>query len=186
MTIAERFYRLTHKTAIANGEQVPHYWKYSVMTIIAKPIRKFMSAIILHSIPFNNLRITLYRLCGYKIGKNVFIGMRCYLDDTCYDMMKIGDNVGISYGVYFALHGRRQGHHTLEIKDNTHIGMRAMILAHEDVVIGENCMIGTGTLVNKSIPDNSTAVGVPFRILPPKNITTDTAMESISVKEKII
>lgn len=169
MTFAERIYRITHKKDLASGGKVPYYWKYSILTIIAKPTRKFFSAVVIPIIPFNNIRILLYRLCGYKIGKNVFIGMRCYLDDMCYDQITIGDNVGISYGVYFACHGQRQNHHSIVIKNNTHIGMRAMILAREDIVIGSNCMIGTGSLVNKSVPDNSVAVGVPFRILPPKN-----------------
>ena len=56
---------------------------------ILKPIRKWGSTIVIPSIPFNNLRVQCYRWCGYKIGKNVFIGMRCYLDDMRYDMIEI-------------------------------------------------------------------------------------------------
>lgn len=59
----------------------PYYCYYPLMTIILKPIRKWFSAILIPSIPFSNLRVQCYRWCGYKIGKNTFIGMRCYLDD---------------------------------------------------------------------------------------------------------
>ena len=161
MNFLERVYRITHRKSLKNGGKVPYWWKYSIGTVLMKPIRKFLSAVVIPTIPFNNVRVAMYRLCGYKIGKYVFIGLRCYLDDMCYDMITIEDNVGISYGVFFALHGQRQQHHTLLIKENTHIG--------EDLVIGSKCMIGAGSLVNKSIPDNSVAVGVPVRILPPKD-----------------
>ncbi len=32
----------------------------------------------------------------------VFIGMKCHLDDTCYDLLSVGNDVAISYGVYLA------------------------------------------------------------------------------------
>lgn len=43
--------------------------------------------------------------------------------------------------------------------------MRANITARHDLVIGEGAVIGAGTLVNKSVPDGATCVGVPGRIL---------------------
>lgn len=166
MTIAERIYRLIHRKEIANGVEVPYYWKYSIFKIIAKPIRKFFSVVFIPTIPFNNIRISLYRLCGYKIGKNTFIGMRCYLDDMCYDKIEIGNNVTISYGVYFACHGRKQGHNTIIIQDGAYIGMRATIMAPQNIIIGNDAIIGACTLVNKSVPDGCTSVGIPNRILP--------------------
>ena len=54
------------------------------------------------------MRVHIYKMCGFKIGRNVFIGMHCYLDDMCYDLLPIGDDVIISYGVY--CHGKGQGH----------------------------------------------------------------------------
>jgi serine O-acetyltransferase len=92
--------------------------------------------------------------------------MKCYLDDLCYDKITIEDNVVISYGVYFSCHGRKQAHTTIIIKKGAYIGMRANIISGKNgVIIGENAIIGTGSLVNKNVPDNVTAVGVPIRIL---------------------
>ena len=93
-----------------------------------KPIRKFVAQVIAPNCPFNNLRVSIYRLCGFKIGKNTFIGMKCYLDDMCYDLVEIGNNVVISYGVYFACHGKNQRHFPIIIEDNAYIGMRATII----------------------------------------------------------
>ena len=100
-------------------EPPPYYCYYSLLTIILKPIRKWFSAVLIPTIPFSNLRVQCYRWCGYKIGKNTFIGMRCYLDDMCYDLIEIGDDVIISYGVFFACHGRKQGHNKLVDRKST-------------------------------------------------------------------
>ena len=126
----------------------PYYCYYSIWTIIFKPIRKWFSAVLIPTI---------------------FIGMHCYLDDVCYDLMEIGNNVTISYGAYFASHGRNQGHNRIVIKDGAYIGMKACVIARHDLEIGENAIVGAMTLVNKSIPDGKTAVGVPCRILEKKD-----------------
>ena len=149
------------------GGEPPYYYKYSLWVIITKPIRKWLSAVFIPTIPFNNLRVQCYRWCGYKIGKGSFIGMRCYLDDMCYNLIEIGNNVTISYGVFFACHGRKQGHNKIIIKDNAYIGMRATLTARQEegLVIGENAIIGACSLVNKSIPDGATAVGIPEKII---------------------
>lgn len=62
--------------------------------------RKLFSAKIIPHMVLNGWRIFFYRLCGYNVGKNVFIGMRCYLDDLEPQMLTIEDNVIISYGVF--------------------------------------------------------------------------------------
>lgn len=167
MTLLELIYRLTHRSAIKAGGKVPYYWKYSVLTVIAKPVRKYFSVVVIPNIPFNGLRVWAYRRCGYKIGKRVFIGMKCYLDDLCYDKIVIEDDATISYGVYFACHGRRQGHNTVHICKDAYIGMRAMIVARHDLKIGAKAIVGAGTLVNKSVPDGYVSVGVPCRNTPP-------------------
>lgn len=111
------------------------------------------------------MRVNLYRMCGFKIGKGCFIGMKCYFDDVEPSKTIIGNNVTISYGVFFACHGHRQKHHLIEIKDRAYVGMRANIIAPKDIEIGERSIIGAGSLVNKSVPDHSIAVGVPCRLL---------------------
>lgn len=146
-------------------EKIPKRYSISLWTGIKKPIRKWFSAVVIPTIPFTNLRVACYRLCGYKIGKDSFIGMRCYLDDLCYDKIEIGNNVTISYGCYFACHGRKQGHNKIVIRDRAYIGMHCNIIAPDDIEIGERAIIGAGALVNKSVPDHSYAVGVPIRIL---------------------
>lgn len=91
--------------------------------------------------------------------------MRCYLDDMCYDLIEIGSDVIISYGVFFACHGRNQRHNKLVIKDGAYIGMNTSIIARSDggIVIGKNAVVGACSLVNKSVADNTVVAGVPIR-----------------------
>lgn len=112
-----------------NKKPAPYYYDYSIFTILMKPIRKWLTNTLAANCPFNCIRIWLYKVCGFKIGKNVFIGMKCYLDDMCYDLISIGNNVTISYGVYFACHGKNQDHYPIVIDDNAYVGMRASIIS---------------------------------------------------------
>ena len=165
MKIAKYFYEKIKK------EKAPYYYDYSFWTIVMKPIRKWVTNVLAANCPFNCVRIFLYRVCGFKIGKGTFIGMRCYLDDMCYDLLTIGEKVTISYGVYFACHGRNQEHVQIVIKDGVYIGMRASIISknsdknRQGVTINKNAIIGACTLVNKDVPAGATAIGIPCRII---------------------
>lgn len=164
MIIAKWIYEKVKK------QPAPYYYNYSLWAIFMKPIRKFFTNAIAPLCPFNCIRIAIYRMCGFKIGKHVFIGMHCYLDDMCYDLMHIGNNVIISYGVYFACHGRNQGHYPIRLDDGAYIGMRASIISkngmdESGITIGKNAVVGACSLINKNVPDGATAVGIPCKIL---------------------
>ena len=163
MYVIEQFYKKVLK------KTPPYYAKYSFLTIIWKPIRKYINVVIIPNVPFSNLRVSLYRLIGFKIGKNVFIGMKCYMDDVVIENTIIEDNVIISYGCYFSCHGKDQGHTSIVIKKGAYIGMRCNILSgKKGITIGENSVVGAGSLVNIDIPDRAKAVGVPVKILQNK------------------
>ncbi len=154
-----------------NKKPAPENYDYSVFALICKPFRKWLTNAVAANCPFNAIRIFIYRLCGFKIGKRTFIGMRCYLDDMCYDMLTIGNNVIISYGVFFACHGRNQEHLPITVEDGAYIGMRANVISKnadgnkKGVTIGENSVVGACTLVNRDVPAYATAVGIPCRII---------------------
>ena len=79
--------------------------------------------------------------------------------------VEIGDNVTIGHSAIV---------HGCTVRDNTLIGMGAIILNR--AVIGSNCIIGAGALVTQGcvIPDNSLAFGSPARVI---RMLTDEEIE---------
>jgi acetyltransferase-like isoleucine patch superfamily enzyme len=89
-------------------------------------------------------------------------------------LISMGDNVHIAGGVSFVNHDGgvlilRHKYPSLEItkpieiKDNVYIGMNSIIMP--GVKIGNNVIIGAGSVVNKDIPDNSVFAGVPAKFI---------------------
>jgi len=96
------------------------------------------------------------------------IGRRVFLDHAfgvvIGETAIVGDDVLIYQGVTLGGVSLERGvkrHPT--IGNHTVIGSGAKILG--DIIIGENCRIGSNSVVVKSIPDDSTAVGIPARII---------------------
>jgi len=159
MTIARILYKI-------RGKPVPYYADYPLWLILWKPIRKWLNVVLIPNIVWTRLRIMLYRMVGFKIGKGVFIGMKCYLDDVDPGKTIIEDNAAISYGTYFAVHGLGQEHTPIVIKEGAYIGMRCTIVSGEEgITIGRHAVIGAASLVNVSVPDCATAAGCPIRII---------------------
>ena len=50
-----------------------------------------------------------------------------------------------------------------KIGNNVYIGASVIIIG--DIIIGDNCIIGAGSVITKNIPSNSTVVGNPQQIL---------------------
>lgn len=148
------------------GKPVPYYAFHPLWLLGWKPVRKFINVVVLPNIPFNGWRIAGYRLLGFKIGRNVFIGMKCYLDDVEPHLTTIEDDVIISYGCYFAIHGRGQTHTPITIRQGAYLGMSSKIVSGKaGVDIGERVVVGAGALVLDTIPPDKLAVGVPARVI---------------------
>jgi acetyltransferase-like isoleucine patch superfamily enzyme len=146
------------------GRPVPYYADYPLRLIVWKALRKWLNVVLIPNITSARLRVALYRLIGFHVGRNVFIGMKCYLDDIDPGMITIEDNAGVSYGVYFAVHGIGQRHTPIRIRENAKIGMRTTIVSGRDgITIGRNAIVAAGSLVHRSVPDNAVVAGCPIR-----------------------
>ena len=118
-----------------------------------------------------------------SIGKNNTIGHAAFIDRNVktgsnvvihtgaqiYDGVEIEDNCFIGPAVCFTndkypKSGNKRNLSNIKWKvgKGTSIGANTTILP--DVNIGNNCLIGAGSLVNKDIPDNVTAYGNPIKI----------------------
>ena len=113
----------------------------------------------------------IYTDCGKNIivGKNVFINMCCRFQDQ--GGIEIGDGCFIGHNVTFATldHDINPNNRTtmhpapITLQKNVWIGSDSTIL--KGVTIGENSIIGAGSVVVKDIPPNCIAAGNPCKIL---------------------
>jgi acetyltransferase-like isoleucine patch superfamily enzyme len=117
----------------------------------------------------------------YARGIGVRVGDRCRFlgvnEDTFGSepyLISIGNHVTLTTGVTFITHDGavwvfRDDHPEVDlvapisVGNNVFIGMHSIILP--GVTIGDNCVIGAGSVVTKSIPDGCVAAGVPARVL---------------------
>lgn len=99
-----------------------------------------------------------------KIGNNVTIKNGVYLWDgiVIEDDVQIGPNVTFTNDKYPRAKQPFELQRTI-IKKNASIGAASTILG--GVTIGENAMVGAGSLVTKDIPANELWVGTPARFI---------------------
>ena len=57
-------------------EEVPYWYRRTVLGQIGHLLRKKICVVWAPNCTITTLRIALYRLCGLKVGKGTFIGMR--------------------------------------------------------------------------------------------------------------
>ena len=108
-----------------------------------------------------------------SIGNKVSIHQFCYFDSQ--DEIIIGSNVSIGNSVKFITSSHKfldqddliknQGVTTkpIIVEDNVWIGCGVSIL--QGVKISKNSIIGANSLVNKDIPQDSIAAGVPCKVI---------------------
>lgn len=98
---------------------------------------------------------------GATIGKRLFIdhGMGIVIGETC----RIGNNVTIYQGVTLGGTGKERGKRHPDIGDNVLIAAGAKVLGN--IEVGSNVSIGANSVVLKDVPDYSTVVGIPGRIV---------------------
>jgi len=99
---------------------------------------------------------------GAQIGHRLFIdhGMAVVIGETAI----VGDDVTLYQGVTLGGTSTQRGkkrHPT--IGNGVVIGGGAKVLG--DITIGDNCRVGAGSVVLRSVPPDSTVVGVPAHIV---------------------
>lgn len=99
-----------------------------------------------------------------SIGKNLFIdhGTGVVIGQTTI----IGDNVTIYHGVTLGGVGRMgqvEGKRHPTIGDGAIIGAGAQVLG--DITVGVNAKVGANSVVTADIPDGTTAIGIPARVI---------------------
>jgi len=113
-----------------------------------------------------------------EVQKNAYIGNNCKISSHTFicEGVTIEDDVFIGHGVMFIndTYPRATANGTLQteadwkveptvIKKGASIGSNSTILSH--VTIGENAIVGAGSVVTKNVPPDTIVAGNPARII---------------------
>ena len=106
---------------------------------------------------------------GAKIGRGLFIdhGSGVVIGETT----QIGDNCTLYQGVTLGGTGKHTGKRHPTLGNNVMVGAGAKVLG--PIKIGDNSKIAAGAVVLMDIPTNSTAVGIPARVVRQNNKRVD-------------
>jgi len=124
--------------------------------------------------PYLKIRLFGLKLCGFEIGKSVYIGQDLIVvsmisEQSCH--LVIGDRVAIAPRVTIVLASDANWSNlmkhiepirgTVVLKNDCWIGAGAIILPN--VTIGESSIVGAGSVVTKNVEPYTIVAGVPAK-----------------------
>lgn len=121
-------------------------------------------------IPSIEIKNSLYRMIGVKIGKNVVIAAYTIIDPFFPELITIENNVIIGVGATILAHEYsqeklRKGN--VLIKKKALIGAGSIIRC--GVTVGEQSVVSAKSYVNKDVPDFTLVGGVPAKTIKQTN-----------------
>src|SRR5512145_512942 len=120
---------------------------------------------------------------GAAIGSGLFIdhGMGVVIGETT----EIGDNVTLFQGVTLGGTGKQRGKRHPTIGSHVVVGAGAKVLG--PITVGDYVKIGANSVVLQDVPDHSTVVGIPGRIVRIKDerVAEDALMDHIHIPDPI-
>lgn len=162
-----------------NEDELMEYFEYKGMFGRIKLKMRFLKSWIFHALayssPISSWIVKCQRKRGVKIGKNCHISPYVLIDLIYPELIKLEDNVTVgSNSMIFAhvnptaneflkKHGYPRTVKPVVIKKGAVISVGCIIIA--GVTIGENAIVGAGSVVTNDIPDNCVAVGNPARVI---------------------
>jgi len=149
--------------------------KYGKIKLNLKFAKSWIYHVLGYSSPFSNWVVKCQKNRGVKIGENCHISPYVLIDLIYPELIEIGDNVTIgSNSMIFAhvnptaneflkKHGYPRTVKPVQIKKGAVVSVGCIIIA--GVTVGENSIVGAGSVVASDIPDNCVALGNPARVI---------------------
>ncbi len=157
---------------ILEPQLVPYYEETQKRSIVHKiiKIKNTILGLLSYACPCCGLRIKLHKWRGVNIGKNVYLGMFCVLDNLHPEYIYLEDNASINAGTMILTHFNPMKRFApimqarvapVVIKAGAIVSVRSTILP--GVEIGQNAIVAAGAVVTKSVPDYTLVQGNPAK-----------------------
>ena len=115
-----------------------------------------------HESKMNEYNWLVQNIDGFELGEFTDIGAFTYINAKFG--VKIKDNVQIgSHCSIYSVSTIDNKSGEVILRENCKIGSHSTILPN--VSVGKNSIVGAHSLINKSVPDNMIAYGVPIRLI---------------------
>ena len=118
----------------------------------------------LRNVLVSSRRTLLVKLWGMNIHPTAQLSLSANLDRTFPIGVHVGKNSYIAFGARILCHDRTRGLYLdTRVGENCFIGGQSLILP--GVEIGNDCIVGAGSVVTKSVPPRSIVAGNPAKII---------------------
>ena len=145
---------------IAEAKQIPYGHPYQTIRQRIRKVRNTILANWAFSCPLNGLRILFHRMRGVHIGKGVYIGRYCFLDNMHPEYIYIYDGASINAQCMLLTHFNPfeewKGIFNAEVKPviiKPHAIMAVRCTIMPGVTIGDHAVVSSGMTIEKSVAD---------------------------------
>ncbi len=153
----EGHYKIVNPQYISFGNGFHSLWNLRIEAVDNYRGQQFFPEIVIGSNVQFHSDIHIGAINKVVIGNNVLLASRIYISDHVHGEINSNDLDKIPADRMITSKG------PVIIEDNVWIGEGVSILA--GVTIGKNAIVGANSVVNKSIPANCVAAGVPARVI---------------------
>jgi len=148
---------------------IPRSEKSKGFGVISAFLKRLLHAFARYLPMFPSWRVTIHRLRGVEVGKNVFIGTEVFIDDADPSLVIIEDEVTIIAQSTILGHTYIPKHFSsffekrekTTIKHGAYLALGTKVLP--GVTIGEYAIVGACSLVTKDVPAYTMVVGIPAK-----------------------
>ncbi|RXA19387.1 acyltransferase [Methanosarcina sp. MSH10X1] len=162
---------VSNRDQVAFGEIADHYHSNKLLFGI-KYFKNWILEQLASIIPVPSWRAQLHRMRGVNLGQNVYVGYNVVFDRIHPELITVGDYSEIGDRCILSAHTRgslttRQAYpRTMSpIKIGRGVCVNPGCIITQGVEIGDNSIIGIGSVVNRDISPNSLALGYPARVV---------------------
>lgn len=159
---------------IKDAHNIPYYEQTQKRTWYAKikKVKNTVLALIAYSFPNNTVRVKLHKWRGVNIGKGVYIGMYCFIDNLYPDYIYIENYASINTGSIVLAHFNPRLFYApifeakvapVLIQEGAIVTVKCVLLP--GVKIGRYAIVSAGSVVESSVADYTIVRGNPAKVV---------------------